>query len=191
MLSKKNITLTTLAAVAGTLLILSQSAWTTPHRESLGGTWVGQVKEYGVQWCGIQAPLDSAGQKASLKWQWVALGPEFTALFAQFGGQSSESVGELEMINHNTAKYTQMFYIVKPANITANPPTPSVVTGICVMKGTWHCTGPDSAYSNDTLLVYTADADKNHDGLPDAGATPAIPPMYFNHTQHHRVPILD
>ncbi len=189
MLTKKSVILTTLAVAAGASVILSQSGFMN-YCQPLGGAWVGQVPELGIQWCGIHAPFDSAGRRAAIKWQWVTVGPQFTALYAQFGGQGSEVVGELEMVNRNTAKYTEVWYIATPADMQANPPVASVVTGICLMKGTMHFTGPDTAYSNDTLLVYTADADKNHDGLPDADATPAMPPMVFLKTQHHRVPIL-
>ncbi len=188
MLNKKNITLTTLAAAAGILLILSQTAGSDRHA-SLGGAWVGQVPALGVQWCGIHAPLDAEGERAAIKWQWVTVGPQFTALFAAFGGQASEVVGELEMVNHDTAKYTEVFHIVTPPSF--DPLKPSIVTAICVMKGSWHFTGPDTAYSDDTFFVYAADADKDHDGLPDPKAEP-LPgfPMTFTKTPHHRVPIL-
>jgi hypothetical protein len=94
------------------------------------------------------------------------------------------------MVNRNTARYTEVFYIVTPANLQALPPQASIVTAICVMKGTWHFTGPDTATSDDTLLVYTADADADHDGMPDANAVPAIPPTSFSGTLHYRVPVL-
>jgi len=189
MFSKRNIALTTLAAAAGTLLILSQTAFSN-RCHSLGGAWVGQVPDLGIQWCGIHAPLDPDGRKAAIKWQWVTVGPQFTALFAQFGGQASEVVGELEMVNRNTARYTEVWYIVTPANLQAVPPQPAVVTGICVMKGTWRYTGSDTATTEDTLLVYTAEADADHDGMPDANAVPVIPPTSFSGTLHYRVPIL-
>jgi len=189
MLSKKNIALTILAAAGGTLLVLSQSAF-QERPNALGGAWVGQIPELGMQWCGIHAPLDPDGKTAALKWQWVTVGPQFTGLLAQFGGLPSDCVGELEMVDRHTARYTEVFYLVTPADLKAVPPIPSVVTGILVLKGTWHQTGPDTAYSDDTLLIYTADADADHDGLPDPKAVPAIPPMSFRKTPHHRVPIL-
>jgi len=42
------------------------------------------------------------------------------------------------------------------------------------------------------VLVYSPEADANHDGLPDPGATPllTIPAGVAPPTMHHRVPVL-
>jgi hypothetical protein len=89
-------------------------------------------------------------------------------LLAAVGADTfTEGVGEDVMISRDTAKWNMVAY-AQLAGVTPK------ITAIFVYTGTLTFTGPDNFVINYTLNVYSAAADADHDGYPDAGATPAL-----------------
>ena len=164
-----------LAAVA-TLAGMNQRQY------QLGGSFVGGVQ--GIQWSAVYAPLDPAGRTATLQIQFPAYPAAIQAgLLAPFGADTlSLAVGEAAMTDRDTAKFTWVAYAVTDAH-------PPVIKAIWVVNGTWDITGPDSAMTTETVRIYLPDADANHDGLPDSGATP-LAEVPFPPGLNVRVPLL-
>jgi hypothetical protein len=151
----------------------------------LGGSFVGELQ--GNRWNTIHMPLDPDGRTAALTVQFVTLNAEQALLMQYLGAQTlSQGVGEVAMIDRDTAKYTYVMYAVAQPN----PPEPAQIKAIFLVNGTWDITGRDSAMSAETFLTYSPDADGDHDGLPDSTATPILPPAVFPPHPEHRVPIL-
>ena len=71
------------------------------------------------------------------------------------------------MISRDTAKWSAVAY-AQLAGVTPK------ITAIFVLTGTLQFTGPDNYVINYTFNVYLPADDANHDGFPDAGATPAL-----------------
>ena len=80
----------------------------------------------------------------------------------------SEGIGQLAMINNDTAKGSLVFYALKQG-------TPPQVKQIWVWDGTIKFSGPDTYDVDGTTFVYSADADADGDGRPDPGAVPLFP----------------
>ena len=122
----------------------------------------------------VQSPYDPEGQRAALVVRIVHDDGSLAALLAAFGANTScEGVGEDVMISHDTAKWNMIAYAQ-----AAGPPLQT--KAIFVYSGTLKFTDRDNFVTNYTLNVYPVDvpglpnADANHDGFPDAGATPAL-----------------
>jgi hypothetical protein len=150
--------------------------WDNPketHRHyQLGGGFIGQSP--GLVWNCVQTPLDPAGQTAALVVRTVDDDGSLAGLLAAFGANTaSEAVGEDEMISRDMAKWSMIAYAQ-----AAGPPVQT--KAIFVYSGTLKFTGPDNFVINYTLNVYPVNvpglpnADANHDGFPDARATPAL-----------------
>jgi hypothetical protein len=141
-------------------------AWNSQPQYQLGGGFIGTMP--GLVFNAVHTPLDPAGRTAALVVKTVHDDGTLAGLIAAFGGDTgTEGVGEERMISRDTAKWTMISY----AQVAGVAPK---ITAIFVWAGTLQFTGPDNIVINMTLNIYPAAADANHDGFPDAGATPAL-----------------
>ena len=132
----------------------------------LGGGFIGTSP--GLVWSAVQTPLDPAGRTSALLVKTLDDDGSLAGLITAFGGDTgSEGVGENQMISRDTAKMNMVAY-AQLAGVTPK------ITAIFVYTGTVRFTDPDNIVLNYTLNIYPAAADADHDGFPDAGATPAL-----------------
>lgn len=168
MLSKKNILILGAGAALAVLLVLTQTAWTDQGQGhyKLGGGWIG--KGAGTVWTCLVTPLNPEAQAGAVHVKFQLYDTNMAALITAFGGDTvSEFIGEGEMINRDTDKWTLVGYIQKQGN-------PPQITAIWVVSGTWKFINPDQAVLKYTSYVYLPGADADHDGLPDPGTTPVL-----------------
>ena len=132
----------------------------------LGGGFIGA--DPGGMWSAVQTPLDPDGRTAALVVKTLDDNGAYAGLITAFGGNTvSDAVGEQQMISRDTAKWSTVAY-AQLAGVTPK------ITAIFVLTGTLQFTGPDNFVINYTFNVYLPADDANHDGFPDAGATPAL-----------------
>lgn len=152
--------------------------WQYQRQYQLGGGFIGHGA--GMVYNTVQSPLDPAGRTAALVVKTVDDDGSLAGLLAAVGADTaSDAVGEDVMISRDTAKWSMIAYA------QASGP-PKHTTAIFVYTGTLKFTGPDSWVINYALEVYPVNvpvgspfyglpnADADHDGFPDAGATPAL-----------------
>jgi hypothetical protein len=153
--------------VAGLLIAAGATvAWKGQPQYQLGGGFIGTIP--GLVWYAVHTPLDPAGRTAALLVKTVDDDGTLAGLITAFGGNiGSEGVGEVQMVSRDTARWNMISY-VQVAGVTPK------ITAILVWEGTLKFTGPDDLVLHYTINVYPAAADANHDGFPDAGATPAL-----------------
>jgi hypothetical protein len=178
MLSKKNIILTILAAVVGTLLILSQTAWSdqqgTPAK--LEGAWVAKLPGTPFQWNYVMTPKEPSGQRATLWGTFtipipgalIGLPPQYQTLDLSF------FFGELVMTGRNEAKGTAIWWGLKD---TVPGIKQVVYIGVCSFNVSF--TAPGKAQVTSLMKFYDPAADADGDGLPDPGQQPVFsaPPV--------------
>jgi hypothetical protein len=180
MFSKRNVILTSMVVGAAALLVVTQSAWSN-HHYRLGGAWVGSVPG-AESWVVTQSPMDPEGQTANVQIQWIA-SEAFAGVLESLGADSfSLAVGEHEMINRDTSKYTVMWFALKQGN-------PSEIKGTFVLSGKWHYVNQDNVISHETLAFYNPAKTDPVTGLPLPNVAPDFA-MPSGPTAHHRVPIL-
>jgi len=154
-------------------LVATSIAWSNQGRRhyQLGGGFIGSGGA-GI-WNALQIPLDPAGRTAALRVKTATLSPEFAGLYAALGatGVGSDSVGEMEMISQDTARFGTVAYAREQV-----PGNPLQINSILVMTGTVKFTGPDTIEVTYTINVYPTAADVNGDGYPDPGAQPIVIP---------------
>jgi hypothetical protein len=152
--------------------------WKNQRQYQLGGGFKGHGA--GLVYDCVQTPLDPDGRTAALVVKTVDDDGSLAGLLAACGANtSSDAVGEDVMISRDTAKWSMV-----ACAQTSGPPVQT--KAILVYTGTLKFTGPDNWVINYTLDVYAVNvpitspfyglpnADADHDGLPDAGATPAL-----------------
>ena len=180
-LQKFGVGLAGLALVAGALCV---TGFDHKHYQ-LGGAWVGGHP--GFTWSAIQAPLDPLGQTCATRPILKYCDAQFAGLLAAFGADSlSDAVGEVRMVNSDTARWTLIAY----AQATPHQPGDLLLNKAIVMfSGTWKYTSQDTVVLNYTVNVYLPSADADGDGYPDANSQPVltIPGVVDN---ARRVPIL-
>jgi hypothetical protein len=188
---------------AAAMLIATTTAWANGNQchepYKLGGAWVGTWvgkdstgADTRISWSHIHAPMDPARRTAAIKIQWHESTADLVGLNQALDFTSSEGVGEMAMVDRDTARYTIIWYGV------ANEPLRQI-RAIYVLNGRWTFKGPNLAQSEETLKIYLTndgaamlgvpDADADHDLLPDATAVPIFA-CSFTGTTHRRVPIL-
>ena len=153
-------------------------AWNSQQQYQLGGGFIGHGA--GLVYSCVQTPLDPDGRTAALVVKTVDDDGSMAGLLAACGANTaSDAVGEDEMISRDTAKWSMVAYAQ-----ASGPPLQT--KAIFVYTGTFTFTGPDNFVINYTLDVYPVNvpvtspfyglpnADADHDGFPDAGATPAL-----------------
>ena len=144
----------------------------------LGGGFIGTSP--GLVWNCVQTPLDPAGRTAALVEKTVDDDGSQAALLEACGADTgSDAVGEDVMISRDTANWSMAAYAQ-----VAGPPLQT--KAIFVYTGTLKFTDRDNFVINYTLNVYVVNvpdtspfyglpnADADHDGFPDEGATPAL-----------------
>ncbi len=150
-------------------------AWLGPNHYRLGGAFIGSpAGSGGLYWSALQIPLDSAGKTAALRVNVYSGSAPTDFLMAYSGADTfSEGIGQVAMVNGNTAKSFLVFYAMK----LGTPGVPQEVKQIWTWDGTITFTSADSYNANGTMLVYGAAADADRDGRPDPGAEPLFPPI--------------
>jgi len=168
------------ALTAGTLCV---TGFGTKYYR-IGGTFVGGNPNY--TWSVLFAPSDPLGQTGAARPILKYFNSTFAGLLASFGADNiSDASGEIRMISPDTAKWTLIGYM------QATPSEPGALLenkGILISHGTWKFTSDNTAVLNYTLDVYSASADADGDGFPDAGATPVLSIPTVDNAK--RVPIL-
>jgi len=152
--------------------------WKSQRQYQLGGGFIGHGA--GLVYNCVQTPLDPAGRTAALVVKTVDDDGSLAGLLAMVGADTgSDGVGQDVMISRDTAKWSMIAYAQ-----AAGPPLQT--KAIFVYTGTFKFTDPDNWVINYTLNVYPVNvpvtspfyglpnADADHDGFPDAGATPAL-----------------
>jgi hypothetical protein len=178
MLSKKNIALTILAAVGGTLLILSQTASAEKGGTSakLEGAWVAKLPGTPFQWNYVLTPAEPSGQRATLWGTFtIPIPGALVGLPAQYQTMDlSVFSGEMVMTGRNEAKGTAIWWGLKD---TAQGIKQVVYIGVCSFTVSF--TSPGKAQVTSLMKFYDPSADTDGDGLPDPGQQPAFsaPPV--------------
>jgi hypothetical protein len=152
--------------------------WRGQRHYQLGGGFIGSGA--GLVFNCVQTPLDPDGRTAALVVKTVDDDGSLAGLLTACGADTaSDAVGEDEMISRDMAKWSMVAYAQ-----ASGPPLQT--KAIFVYTGTLKFTDPDNWVINYTLNVYPVNvpvtspfyglpnADANHDGFPDAGATPAL-----------------
>jgi hypothetical protein len=168
MRNQKNLFVLGIGAALVGLVILTQTAASTQQhgRLQLGGCWIG--KGAGTVWTSVQTPLEPQGKAVALRVKFATYSSDFAGLLSAFGADTlTDFVGHGELVNRNTSQFTLVGY----AQAQGNPPQ---IGAVLVGFGTFQFTDQDHAVLKYTIDVYPADADADRDGLPDAGATPAV-----------------
>lgn len=171
MLSKKNIALTILAAVGGTLLILSQTAWSDQHGTSakLEGAWVARLPGTPFQWNYVMTPAEPSGRRATLWGAFtIPIPGALVGLPAQYQtlGLSVFS-GEGVMTGRNEAKGTVIWWGLKDTDVGIKQ-----VVYIGVDSFTVSFTAPGKSQVTHLMKFYDPSSDTDGDGLPDPGQQP-------------------
>jgi hypothetical protein len=150
----------------------------------LGGSWVGHAAGLWT-WTAIQTPMDPGATEAALRVKFTSYGVDLADLGSAFGADSwSDLVGQEVMINRDTARWTLVGYAQ-----ARGPNNELQIRAIAVAFGTLQFSDPDHYTIDATIVVYSAAADADGDGMPDPGAVPVftIPGIVEN---GQRVPIL-
>ena len=168
---KRNIALAALGVALGTVLIVTQAAWSDKEPQSfkLEGAWIGKVTGTPVTWSYTLAP-DPSGRRAAMSGSvQVPLGPSvlIPTLFPDME-YYSPMVGQVVMTGPDTSEFTAVWYGMKKAF-----PFNKIVF-IGVNSGQGRFTGPGKAENTNHLAFYAPSADADGDGLPDPGAAPAL-----------------
>jgi hypothetical protein len=166
--------------VAGTFFVTGFG--TKAYR--LGGGWVGGNSMY--TWNCLFAPSDPTGQTAAARPILSYFNGQFAGLLAYFGADNlSVASGEIKMISTDTGRWTLISYMqVTPKSLGEQLQNKAII----VSHGTWKFTGDNTAVLDYILDVYPPSADADGDGLPDAGAVPAM--SIPTQDTARRVPIL-
>ena len=172
---KRSIVLAALGVAVGTVLIVTQGAWSDRHHESykLEGAWIAKVVGMPMQWTYTLSP-DPSGRKAALYGTiQVAIRPAVVVpgLFPD-AEYISDFVGEMVMTGHDTMKFTVVWYGMKKA-ASASMFSDEVVF-IGVNSGTGKFTGPGQSEVTHHLAFYDPTSDADGDGLPDPGKEPKL-----------------
>jgi hypothetical protein len=172
MKTKRNIALAAFGVAVGTILIVTQAAWSDegPQSLKLGGSWIGKVPGTPIMWTYSLSP-DASGKSASMSGSIpVPSGPYLLSLQGLFPDLEyiTPMVGQIRMSGQDTTKFTAVWYGMKKGY-----PFNQVVF-IGVNSGTGKYTGPGEAENTNHLAFYDPSADADGDGLPDPGAVPAL-----------------
>jgi hypothetical protein len=199
------------AGCAVVLMIATTSAWANNDRchqpyqlgGTFAGTWVGDASDgtkTRIEFTLVQAPLDSAGRTAAINVEWLSVGKDFENLWQLLGIEGSKVVGEMVMIDRDTARYTMIWYGISTG-------LPKEIRAIYTLSGKMDFKGPDKLVDRSTIRIYLTntgvqrvapvvggpwpygDADVDHDLLPDVGAVPFIEKS-FEGALSKRVPLL-
>ncbi len=179
MLSKKNLFILGAGAALIGLLALTQNATSKDDQAvcRFGGAFTGTGG--GITYNVFQIPLDPAGKTAALRVTPFTYSAEIAGMLAMCGADSAtEATGEERMTGKDTGKWSFVQYGIKQGN-------PPLICALLVYKGNIKFTSPDTFDVDWTLYVYPGpgnilgleNADKDGNGYPDEGATPALPPI--------------
>ena len=172
---KRNIALAALAVAVGTVLIISQAAWSDRHHEAykVEGAWIAKVVGMPMQWTYTMSH-DPSGRKAAMYGTvQVAIRPAVVkpGLFPD-AEYISDFVGEMVMTGHDTMKFTVVWYGLKKAALDS--PFSDNVEFIGVNSGTGKFTGLGQSEVTHHLAFYDPASDADGDGLPDPGKEPKL-----------------
>ncbi len=175
MFNKKNIVLTTLAAAAATVLVVTQGAWTHDQPNKLEGAWVVKVPSYPIQYSFVMSPADASGRSVLSGSLQVRVPVELIAPvpFPEFDPSiSSAFIGEAMMTGQNKANYTLVGYALNKVAPTMESPFTEKVAFTWVASGQIRFMGVGKFESTAEIAYYLPEADGDGDGFPDADATP-------------------
>lgn len=144
-------------------------AWNGQGQYRLGGGFIGNPAESGgMVWSAYQTPLDSDCKTAALRVSIMSWAEQASGMLSSYGADTlTDGIGQLAMINHDTAKGKLVFYALAEANPPMGKANPPVVKAIWVWNGTITFTSRDTYTVGGLTSVYSPDADTNGDGLPE------------------------
>jgi hypothetical protein len=128
-----------------------------------------------MQWAYTLSP-DPSGRRAamvgSIHVKIPALAYPDPGLFSDLDYQT-DMVGEVEMIGHDTAEFTAVWYGMKKDGLIIGPFTFDKVVFIGTTSGQFKFTGPGKGAATHNIAIYLPSTDSDGDGLPDPGSNPA------------------
>jgi len=168
MKTKRNIAIAALGVAFGTVLVLTQAAWSDGHHQmlKLEGSWIGRVPGAAETWAYVLAPCDPTGKRASLSASTVNIDGTWGGMFP--GAYFSAIVGDVVRTGWDTARVKSVFYGV------TNGPAGLEIVYIDVETDTVKQTGPGKLETTHTHAVYLPTQDTDGDGLPEPGQTPVL-----------------
>lgn len=183
MLSKQKLIAMTLAVVAGTALILTQTASSNGQAYKLEGAWT-LSSEDGLLACLNLVPSDPSGHQATAQVHWVTAGQTGALLLGAYGADAlSDTALVAKMISRDTARYTDVYYAIRTD-------VPNEIKGIVICRGTWTFTSPERLVFTGTTSCYLPERDGNGDGLPDDLENPPDVGPFPHSLVGTRVPML-
>ena len=167
MQTKRNIALAALGAVVGTVVILTQAAWSGLQNQplKLEGSWVA-MDQIG-EWMYSFSPSDPGGREAAFQGTIHVVDPTLGGLIpdAQY---VTGFIGHAVVTGPEEAVFTTLQYVMKQAG-----PVPEKVA-IIIGSGTAKQIAPNRVEANHRLALYLPSQDADGDGLPDMGQEPLI-----------------
>jgi hypothetical protein len=171
--SKRRITVVAAVAILGLGLtagwsVLAGEAWPPERYEVLssGGAYLFGDGMGGLATVLVSPPDLRTGTGFGLV-TWIVTDPTMNGLFPEATSLSQGFMSYVE-IAPEAGRIKGVNYVLKDTKPRAT------ILGIVISEGTSTMTSPDAGNHEGTLSVYSAAADKDGDGLPDAGEQPLV-----------------
>lgn len=167
MKAKSHIALAALGVALGTVLIVTQVAWSDgePQPLKLEGSWIakGQIG----QWMYSFSPSDPSGREAAFQGTIHVIDPTLGGLFPDVQ-YVTDLIGQAVVTSPGEAAYTVVEYAMKKVGAI-----PEKVV-IIVDSGTVRRIAPGKAEVHHNIALYLPSQDADEDGLPDKGQSPIL-----------------
>jgi len=179
---KRNIAIATLGVALGTVLVLTQVAWSGLRDQplKLEGSWVATVPGTPLSWMYTFAPSDPSGREAAFNGTTQVSDPTFGGAFPN-AEYVTPFIGEATVNARNQADYSVLWYGMKKGATL-----PEKVY-IVLDSGTIEKTGSGRTQVMHNFAVFLPSQDTDGDGLPDTGGPGACIPLTSIDT---RLPLL-
>ena len=166
MISRKNIVITSFATLGAALLVLTQTAGSSPSQPAnkLEGSWIIAVPGTPLVWNGVFAPSDPSGRKAAVYGSLLVRIPaDLMDPDVHYTDSSSDYVGEVVMTGPDTAKLIIVGHAIQKVTPSLEYPFWEKIAFAWEGTGELKFNAPDKIDCTFTLTDYPVGAD----GLPD------------------------